>query len=179
MTEQATIQCGSFYAASKRAAELLIEQYSELMACWMIRIFTVYGSGQRDQLVANLVRRVQRGDTVTVRGRSGLPVSPVHAADVARTLLQMAAPEATVAAQGCQIVNLGGSERLTIRGLAEQIGDAVGRSPNFSFSGGDDPPGWVADRTKVEQLLPVFAPRLFADGIRDALAGSGTSRVTA
>jgi nucleoside-diphosphate-sugar epimerase len=179
LTERSPIQCGSFYAASKRAAELLIEQYAELMFCWLVRIFTVYGRGQREQLIANLVHRVQRGDSVTVQGRSGLPVSPIHAADVAKTLWQVATPEAEVAGPGCEIVNLGGPERLAIRELAEQIGNAVGVSPNFSFSAGDDPPGWVADRTKLEQLLPAAAPRSFADGIRDVLAGGDTGPLTA
>jgi UDP-glucose 4-epimerase len=179
LTEDAPLRCGSFYSASKRAAELLIEQYAERMACWMIRIFTVYGSGQRDQLIANLVGRVQRGDPVTVQGRSGLPLSPLHAADVARTLWRAATPEAAIGGPGLEIVNLGGSERLAIRELAEQIGDAIGKTPNFSFSDGDDPPGWVADRTKLERVLPVSVPRSFADGIRDVLAAVPTSRVTA
>jgi nucleoside-diphosphate-sugar epimerase len=88
LTERSPIQCTSYYSASKRAAELLIGQYRELFACRLIRIFTVYGVGQRDQLIANLVRRVAGGEPVTVQGRSGLPVSPIHAADVARVLLR-------------------------------------------------------------------------------------------
>ena len=78
--ESSPILCTSYYSASKRAAELLIEQYRELFGCWLIRIFTVYGIGQRDQLIANLVRRVASDEPVTVEGHSGLPVSPIHAA---------------------------------------------------------------------------------------------------
>ena len=44
-------------------------------------------------------------------------------------------------------MNVGGSERLGIRALAEEIGRALGVAPRFVFTGGADPPGFIADRT--------------------------------
>jgi UDP-glucose 4-epimerase len=179
LSESSPIRCTSFYAASKRAAELLIEQYGELMSCWLMRIFTVYGVGQREQLIANLVRRVEAGEAVTVQGRSGLPLSPIHAADVARALWQVAAPGDAITGSGGGVVNLGGREALGIRELAEEIGQAIGTAPQFVFSGADDPPGWIADRTKIERMFRLTEPLSFADGIRETLAASGVGRPAA
>ena len=179
LSERSPIRCTSFYAASKRAAELVIEQYGGFMSCWLMRIFTVYGVGQRDQLIANLVRRVEAGEAVTVQGRSGLPVSPIHAADVARGLLHVAAPgHAEIAESGGGVVNLGGRESLGIRELAEEIGQVIGTAPQFVVSDEDDPPGWIADRTKFERMFPLDKPLSFADGIRETLAAGGVSRAT-
>jgi nucleoside-diphosphate-sugar epimerase len=173
LSELSPIRCTSFYAASKRAAELLIEQYGELMTCWLMRIFTVYGAGQRDRLIANLVHRIEAGEPVTVQGRSGLRVSPILAADVARVLWQVAAPGHSIPESGCGVLNLGGREALGIRELAEQIGQATGTAPQFVFSEGDDPPGWIADRTKLDRTFRLLEPLSFADGIRETLAASG------
>jgi nucleoside-diphosphate-sugar epimerase len=178
LTERSPIQCTSYYSASKRAAELLIGQYRELFACRLIRIFTVYGVGQRDQLIANLVRRVAGGEPVTVQGRSGLPVSPIHAADVARVLLRAARPGETSPESGCGVVNVGGSERLGIRDLAEEIGRALGAAPQFAFTGRDDPPGFIADRTVLDRKFPGVESMSFADGIRRVLADGGVATVT-
>jgi UDP-glucose 4-epimerase len=173
LTEHAPIRCSSFYAASKRSAELLIEQYGELLGCWLLRIFTVYGEGQRDQLIADLVNRVTSGEAVSVQGRSGLPLSPIHAADVARVLWHVAAGDVPGPQSHCAVVNVGGSEALGIRELAEKIGQAIGTAPQFVFSEGDDPAGWIADRTEFDRMFRRLAePRLFADGIAEMLAVS-------
>jgi nucleoside-diphosphate-sugar epimerase len=177
LSERSPIRCTSFYAASKRAAELLIEQYGELMSCWLMRIFTVYGLGQRDQLIANLVRRVEAGDAVAVQGRSGLPVSPIHAADVARVLWHVAAVGAAIPQPGAGVVNLGGGEALGIRELAEEIGRAVGRAPQFVFAPGDDPPGWIADGAELDRMFGLARPLSFADGIRQTLAARANGAV--
>lgn len=170
--EGSPIRCSSFYAASKRAAELLVEQYSELMTCWLLRIFTVYGPQQRDQLIPNLIRRVETGEPVTVQGRSGLPISPIHSADVARVIWQ-AATSGEAGADAGGVVNVGGTEALAIRQMAEQIGEAIGRTPRFKESEGPDPPGWIADLAKLERTFGPAKPRSFADGIRETLAAGG------
>ncbi len=178
LTERAPIRCASYYSASKRAAELLIEQYADLFACWLIRIFTVYGVGQRDQLIANLVRRVGGEEPVTVQGHSGLPISPIHAADVALALWRAAALSDATPESGCEAVNVGGPERLTIRDVADEIGRALDTAPRFVFTGGGDPPGWVADRTVADRRFPRTDPRSFADGIRQVLAAGGVAPLT-
>jgi nucleoside-diphosphate-sugar epimerase len=173
LTERSPIRCASYYAASKRAAELLISQYGELFGCWLMRIFTVYGVGQRDQLVAGLVRRVASGEPVSLQGSFGLPLSPIHAGDVARVLWRAATDGDTAPDSGCEAVNVAGSEPLTIRDLADEIGRALGTEPRFARAAGDDPPGYIADRTSLDATFPLSDARPFADGIRDVLSAEG------
>lgn len=177
LTESSPVRCASFYAASKRAAELLIEQYGTLLSCWLLRIFTVYGPGQDRQLIANLVRRVAEGEPVTVEGANGLPLSPIHAADVAEVLWHAASGRDEPADTGCEVVNVSGREALGIRALADNIARAIGVQPRFVSVGGDDPPGWVSGREKLERTFTLAEPRSFAAGIRDTLAGGAVTAV--
>ncbi|HEX3976537.1 MAG TPA: NAD(P)-dependent oxidoreductase [Solirubrobacteraceae bacterium] len=178
LTERSPILCASYYAASKRAAELLIGQYRELFGCWLMRIFTVYGVGQRDQLVANLTRRVAGEEPVPLQGTSGLPVSPIHAADVARALWQAATVGDAAPESGCEALNIGGAQALTIRDLAQEIGKALGVPARFECAAGDDPPGWVADRRLLDRRFALAEPLAFADGIRQVLSAEGVVSVT-
>ncbi len=175
LTERSPLLCTSYYSASKRAAELLIQQYRGLFSCWLVRIFTVYGADQRDQLVANLIRRVEDDEAVTVQGSSGLPLSPIHVSDVARAVWYAASSPDAIPEPGGEVVNLGGSERMTIRSLAEEIGRAMDRAPRFAFSAGVDPPGFIADRTLLDRMLPDMPSMSFADGIRQVLAANGAA----
>jgi len=170
LTERSPIQCTSYYSASKRAAELLIGQYGQLFRCWLLRIFTVYGVGQRDQLIANLVRRIAGDEPVAIQGHSGLPLSPIHAADVAQVVLRAATPGEATPESRCGVVNVGGYEQLGIRDLAEEIGRALGAAPRFVFTAGDDPPGFIADRALLDRTFSGLESISFADGIRRVLA---------
>ncbi len=154
LTEGSPIHCASYYAASKRAAELLIDQYRELFGCWLIRIFTVYGVGQRDQLIATLVRRVADEAPVPIQGRSGLPVSPIHAGDVARALWQAATVADATPESGCEVVNIGGPQRLTIRDLAEEIGQALGTTARLHVPRATTRP----DGSRTRLCLPGGSP---------------------
>jgi nucleoside-diphosphate-sugar epimerase len=165
LDEDAELDCSSFYAASKRSAEVLARSYSEFYSCWILRIFTTYGAGQRGRLVAELVERVRAGRPVSVAGKEGLLLSPIHVTNVAEALLS-AAGRRLPDGHGYEVVNVGGEETLSIRAIAEEIGAALARRPLLEHVEGREPAGWAADRSKLVQLLRVPRPLHFAEGIR-------------
>ena len=160
--EDAPLDPHSLYGASKRSAELLCEAFSEIVPCTALRLFTVYGPGQRGRLVADLIQRVRDGRPVTVQGREGLLLSPIHVRDVAAVLLSAAGRDGA----GFELANVGGAERLGVGRLAVAIGEAVGREVNLSHVDGPEPGGWVADLSRLRELFGPFEPRPFAAGIR-------------
>jgi UDP-glucose 4-epimerase len=160
--EDAPLNPHSLYGASKRSAELLCEAFSEIVPSTALRLFTVYGPGQRGRLVADLIERVREGRPVTVQGREGLLLSPIHVRDVAAVLHAAIGRDGP----GFELVNVGGAERLGVGQLAETIGEAVGRRANLSRVDGPEPGGWVADLSRLRELFGPFEPRPFAAGIR-------------
>jgi|tagenome__1003787_1003787.scaffolds.fasta_scaffold20976663_3 UDP-glucose 4-epimerase len=173
LNEDAPVDCASFYAASKRSAELLTRPYGDLLACHALRLFTVYGEGQAGRLIPNLVARVRAGEPVSVDGNRGLLLSPVHVHDVVAALV------ATVEHQDgepqFEITNVGGPDALGIREIAEILGRVVAREPRFEQRGGEDPGGFVADISKLSRTLPVAPPRGFEAGAAQSFASQAVA----
>ncbi len=168
LSERAPLDCAQFYPATKRAAELLIGPYGSEFSCLVMRIFTVYGPGQRGRLVADLIERLRNGDAVNVEGARGLLLSPIHVADVAGALLAATAVEGPAST-----LNVGGVEALGIAEMATTIGALLDRTPTLVADSADEPGGYVAERTAFAAAFPGLpAPRSFEQGIGSVLAAN-------
>jgi UDP-glucose 4-epimerase len=176
LREDDEVRCRSIYAASKRSAELLCTPYSALLPTRALRIFTTYGGVHDGRLVSDLVARVEHGRAVTVEGERGMVTSPIHASDVARSII--AAVGRPPASGDLDVVNVGGPEALGIRDMAEAIGRVLGREPVFEARDGD-PPAFAADRTKLDAILAPPAPVGFEEGLAIDLPGLLRARATA
>lgn len=171
LAEDAPLRARSAYATSKRAAELLVEPYRDLMACRTLRIFTAYGAVTDDRLVADLVDRVRTGRAVEIQGEQGLVISPVHAADAARAVA--AAVEAPVPPGAVDVVNIGGPP-MGIRAVAEGIGRALGAEPVLARRPGPEPGGYSCDGAKAATVLGLDELIGFEEGIARSFARVGT-----
>jgi nucleoside-diphosphate-sugar epimerase len=168
LAEDAPLDLSSDYARAKVAAERVLAEGADGISAMALRIFTPYGPGQRDRLIARLIDRVRAGEPVQVEGERGLLLSPIHVDDVAAAILAALEldPEPGVTA-----VNVGVAEALGIREIATRIGAVVGREPVFEELGGEEPGGLTADVTRMRALLPGVRPRPFAEGIRQTAGG--------
>jgi nucleoside-diphosphate-sugar epimerase len=176
LREDDEIRCRSIYAASKRSAELLCAPYSALLPTRALRIFTTYGGVHDGRLVSDLVSRVEHGRAVTLEGERGMVTSPIHASDVARSII--AALGRPPALGELDVVNVGGAQTLGIRDMADAIGRVLGREPVFETREGD-PPSYAADRTKLDAILAPPAPVDFEAGLAIDLPGLLQARATA
>lgn len=108
------------YCASKMAAEHACQAFADHLSVSVLRFYTVYGPGQRDDaLIPCLVDRVRRGLPV----QNGIMARPVHARDAAQAVLSAARDDIT----GLRTVS--GPEILTAHDMARIIGKKLGREP--------------------------------------------------
>ena len=136
-----------FYAATKRAGELLAQSYAPFMSVVSLRYFFIYGPRQRsDMLVPRLIESVRSGKPVTLQGEDGLRLNPVHADDAA------AATAAALGLESSAIINVAGPETLSIRAMAEAIGERLGVQPRFERSPGEAA-DLVGDTARMAALL--------------------------
>jgi nucleoside-diphosphate-sugar epimerase len=139
-----------YYFASKLAAENLAQAYAGLLQVTLVRPFFIYGERQpAAMLVPRLIGNVRHGTAIKLRGGTGTRLNPIAATDAAAALTAvLIAPDAA----GVGILNLAGSEILTIKAMAEQIGAGLGRVPVFDIE-----PGVadtiIADSAPLQALL--------------------------
>ena len=146
-----------FYFASKYAGEMLVQGYSSYFSTTILRPFFVYGRGQHgSMLLPRLIGRIARGDPVTVQGPDGGPrINPVHVSDV------VVAIRNSFSLDENQIINVAGTETMSIHELAQRIGDCLRKPPQYERGEERTAGNMMGDISRMEKL--VGTPRMSLD----------------
>jgi nucleoside-diphosphate-sugar epimerase len=147
------------------AAEEALALMSGAMQVVSVRLFGVFGPGQREGLVPGLIQRIREGRPVelepsarTPADQEGLRLSLSFVEDVADCLRRIA----DLAVEGRTIpspLNVAGPRALSIRELAGQLGVHLGVAPGYRVLARQRDTDYVADIQRLEQIVgPVFTP---------------------
>jgi UDP-glucose 4-epimerase len=161
------------YACSKAIDEFLALAYAKerKLPVIIVRFFNTVGprqTGQYGMVIPNFVRQALAGEPITVFGDGTQSRSFTHVADVVGALIALVnTPEAVG-----QVINIGNSQEVTIRALAERVRDLTGsRSPikivpydEAYESGFEDMPRRLPNLAKVHALVG-YEPRHTLDDI--------------
>jgi UDP-glucose 4-epimerase len=120
-----------YYLGSKLCGEVLTQSYASQMQVAILRFFFIYGAGQnRSMLIPRLIESVRDGKPITLTGREGLQINPIHVSDAA------AAVQAVLASKNSATYNVAGDEIISLRKLCFKIEALVGRKAHFVESAG-------------------------------------------
>ncbi|MFC5354316.1 NAD-dependent epimerase/dehydratase family protein [Azospirillum himalayense] len=162
----------AFYLTSKRISELLAERYAAAMTVVVLRFFFVYGPGQRPpMLLPRLIASVAEGRPLTLQGKDGIRLNPLHVDDAARAIARCCALETGAT------INLAGPETVSMRRIGELIGEGLGKPALFAADTAAQPRDWVAGIARMKTLLgaPLVRPETgvpeMARAFRDARIG--------
>lgn len=137
-----------FYFAAKRASELLAKQYAGQFSVATLRFFFVYGSGQgREMLMPRLAANIGSGQPVMLQGDDGISINPIHVDDA------VIAIERCLSLPESRVLNIAGPEVVTLRAIAETIGDYLGRAPVFTVDKLNVPNHLFADIARMTRVL--------------------------
>lgn len=169
LSEENPVRRDDWYALSKLHAEEALVLFKNDMSVTAVRIFGVYGLGQTNKLVPNLVQSIRSGVPIKLapnpydnEDADGLRMSLCYIDDVVEIFTQL------VAREGSDVINVAGSEVLSIRSIALAIGVQLGISPQFEIASQPRAFDLVADVTKLTGMFdPKFTP--FVEGIRRTL----------
>ena len=158
------------YLASKRCGELLAGSYRAHMTVIVVRLFFLYGPGQRrSMLIPRLVDNVLQGRPIVLQGQDGIRLNPVYVEDAA------AAIGAAALLGASDWINVAGPEVLTLREIGGLIGRATGREPVFEVHPNVQPKHVFGDTGKMARLLG--APRVdVAEGLRRTVTADQAER---
>jgi nucleoside-diphosphate-sugar epimerase len=137
LQEDAAVAPRGFLGASKLASEIIAWPFSGLFKLNILRLFFPYGPGQRDRLIPDLIRRIRNGEAVQVTANGeGMRLVPTFVEDIADVFL------ASVESSWTGTVNVATPEALSIREIAELIGQGLGVQPKLE----------ILERTSIDVL---------------------------
>ena len=150
------------YACSKAIDEFLALAYwkERKLPVIIVRFFNTVGprqTGQYGMVIPNFVRQALANEPITVFGDGTQSRSFTHVADVVDALMKLVAEPAAIG----QVINLGNTQEVTIRALAERVRDLAGSSSSIKTvpyeeayeSGFEDMPRRVPDLEKARRLI--------------------------
>jgi UDP-glucose 4-epimerase len=142
------------YAVSKLAAERYCASYAAVyrLRTASLRLFSVFGPGQRKQVVYDLIRKLLADPTRLEMFGDGSQVRDFNPVANIATAFLVALDRAAFTGE---VYNVGGPEALSIRTLAERLSELLGVEPAFSFTGANrtgDAECWLADCSKLLSL---------------------------
>jgi UDP-glucose 4-epimerase len=157
---------GHLYTSSKVAAEMVAHSYRTLYGqeFTILRYGIPYGPRMRDALVIpKFVGMALRGDPLTIQGDGSQYRNYVYVEDLAEAHVLALHPDAAN-----QTFNLEGREKISIRGMVESIGEALGRPVDVTYTPArtGDYGGREISAAKAERVLGWRADVPFAEGLR-------------
>lgn len=151
------------YFNTKLGAEVLTGAYRAVFDVTILRPFFIYGPGQsKDKFMPRLVESVRNRTAIRLTGENGTLMNPVHVDDAARVLLE------TLTFARSQTLNIAGPQVVSVRQIAERIGDLVSMPPNLIVEPGE-PQRLVADTHRLIRILGQNFTS-FDDGIKSMLS---------
>jgi len=150
-TEKSGTSPNSYYGASKLAAEQLVTQYAEYFAVDILRLFTVYGPGQRGMLIANIIELIKSRREITLAEGSGLFLTPLFIGDVVK-IIDKIIHLPSHKRNSSPILNICGSDIVSLAQIVDVLSRLLGSDP-------------LTKRTKDEVLRLTGSNELLQDRI--------------
>ena len=138
----------NYYLGSKLSGEMLCQHYAPFFQTTIIRPFFIYGSGQkRSMLIPKLFDMVKKGMPITLQGKSGIKINPIHVDDASDSILACLKLN-----NGNQTFNIAGPEILSIKAISKKIGYYLNKKPIFNYEN-TYPKNVIADISKMKKFL--------------------------
>ncbi|MDG2989985.1 NAD(P)-dependent oxidoreductase [Candidatus Synechococcus calcipolaris G9] len=136
-----------YYLGSKLCSEVLVQSYAAFFQVIVLRFFFMYGPGQRrSMLIPRLMDSVKYHRPITLQGVNGIRINPIHVLDAA------AAAIATLNSSESATFNIAGPEVLSLRQIAETMGNYLNIEPQFQTISGE-PRDLIGDNTAMCEKL--------------------------
>jgi len=155
------------YGVTKLAAESLLKTAEDLGEVLILRLASLFGSGQGDSLVDGLVRRAKANEEIRLLSRGRIRRDVLYIDDVVTAISQCL--QSTMPEKRCTF-NLGSGSSFSIRDYAVQIVNALHSSSSLVEL--DEAPALaydqVIDIASAQRFLS-FRPRPFPSALKDYL----------
>jgi nucleoside-diphosphate-sugar epimerase len=150
----------NFYLSSKHTAELLIANYRQFFKTIVFRFFFVYGPGQKNMLIPNLLKKVLNGETIIIEGNPGLRINPIYVEDAIRVF------EPALQLKNSELFNVAGDENVSITDLVKLMEQVLGKQAFIMHKNNDSQGALIGDNTRIKEVLNVCPKVRLLEGLK-------------
>lgn len=121
-------QLGNYFA-TKLCSEILTHNYTQFFDVTLLRLFFIYGKGQRrSMLIPRLIDNVRNRVPIKLTVNGGIQINPILVCDVVKLL------ELLITSSGSYTFNVAGPEVLSLKEILEIIAQETGVEPILDIS---------------------------------------------
>lgn len=149
------------YSASKYVAEILLGQYASFFDTLALRFFGVYGPGQKNKMIPDMIERIRNDREITLAAGKGLTINPIYIDDVINAVIALVREDA------CGIFNVAGTEIMSYKEMSSVVASALQVHPKYKNTS-ENPISLIAD---IKALNKYYSPKhTFSDSIPGLVA---------
>jgi nucleoside-diphosphate-sugar epimerase len=124
LNEESPATPDSFYGATKLSAEHIARQYQQFFQVDILRLFTVYGPGQRNMLIPTIIDRIKSGSEITLANGVGIYLTPIYVGDVVKIFKELLNLKPI---KKCRLMNICGDDIINLSDIVTQLGGIIGK----------------------------------------------------
>lgn len=159
MREDSPLNPQGFYPLSKYIAERLVQSYAPYFSTSILRLFFIYGEGQANMLIPNLIHSVKDGRPVILNSETGIKITPTYVSDVVKAIGE------AIKLEGHEIINVSGEEVVSIAEIARTIGEMLTIQPKYEYTPNPNSMDFIVDNRKMKNLLGIVPEVPFREGL--------------
>lgn len=162
----ATFPCEptSMYAASKLSAEHLIQQYKSFFQVSILRLFTIYGPGQRGMLVPSMIEKIVNKEEIFLVDSIGVNLTPLYISDCVDIMMRLIDIKKSKTAVYC----VSGNDIVSLKTIVEIIEKYLDVNSNIAVTEGK-PLSIIGNNQDICQEIS-FRPKIdIQDGLHKTI----------
>jgi len=156
----------SFYAFSKYSTELMLRLYSEFFQVTIIRPFTVFGPGQVNMMVTNVIKKIYSDEEVELQGKAGIYLTPLYIKDCDNLLTKILLEEKNYA---YDVFNFAGDDEISILDIFNYTSEQTGKRLRIKTSNPDYRFKLSGDNSKIKGVFNYKFEYTFKDGLKETI----------
>jgi UDP-glucose 4-epimerase len=150
----------SFYGRTKLMGEQLVKSYCSFFETYILRLFAIYGSGQKNMLIPNIIQSVKNNKAITLAMGKGIYINPVYIADLLLIFKKIIFSKTSLP----QILNIGGDQTLSLDEIIKEIESQTNCKASIMETNGK-PVFMIGDNTLLKSELSFSTFTNFSDGL--------------
>tara|TARA_B100001559_G_C16496594_1_gene621101 strand:- start:927 stop:1793 length:867 start_codon:yes stop_codon:yes gene_type:complete len=162
LIESSLVKPMSLYAATKASAEMLVGQFSSDFHTTILRVFTVYGPGQKNMLVSQMIERLKSNDEISLAGGKGIFLTPIYISDAAQIMVKLLYLSKYSSGD---VFNLSGVEETNLAEIVDILAQILEVKPNLLIKDGS-PGSLIGSPKKLLKTLNYSDLISLHDGLR-------------